>query len=179
MENNLKRIIFIISIFSFLFGDNILNKLRAPIYTTYSLSMGYDSNIFRLSESEMNDSFDSTNPVVDSKTYDSAFLSPKLIINYKPYLIEKIKTEFNFSLSSNQYTSSEDKSYNIIFSEFGVRFSPYNWLRVSHRLLPRYYLRNYIDHDMSTFENSQCFFSSEIDKKTLTFFVLNFFLIIF
>ena len=144
-----------------LLSENYLDRFRTPIYTTYSLSIGYDNNIFRLSESDISDLFDTSNPIVNSRTFDSAFLSPKLILNYKPQLTNKLKTELKFSVSSNQYYSSDDKSYNIYFSEIGIRFSPYNWLRLSHRLLPRYYLRNYIDHDTSILENSQCFFSSE------------------
>ena len=129
MKNNIKYIIFVmLLLFSLSFGGNFINKLRVPIYTTYSLSVGYDSNIFRLSESEMNDLFDSTNPVVNSKTYDSAFLSPKLIINYKPQLLSKFKTEFNFSVSRNQYPSSGDKSYNIIFSEAHPRASNHRYM---------------------------------------------------
>ena len=90
-----KIIINLFFLLSLLLGENYLDRLRAPIYTTYSLSIGYDNNIFRLSENDMSDLFDTSNPIVNSKTFDSAFLSPKLIVNYKPHLTDKLKTEVN------------------------------------------------------------------------------------
>lgn len=163
MTNSLILVLYVVSMVSLSFCSDFLNRLRVPIYSTYSFSTGYDSNIFRLSESEMSNPFfyDEENPPVDTDTYDSAVLSPKFSVNYKPHLIKKIKTEFLFSVTGNYYSASSEKSFNIIFSEFGVRFAPYNWLKVSHRLIPSYYLRNYVDRDIASDENLMCMFSSE------------------
>ena len=59
------------------------------------------------------------------------------------------------------YLSIPEKSYSILNSELGIRFGSYQWLRLSHRYLPKYYLRNYIDRDYSIFNYYQCLFSSE------------------
>ena len=159
---NSRIIFFLLFIFpSYLISQTFLDRLNVPIYITSSLSTGYDTNIFRLSNFEKNFEFQNTIPIINSKTFDDGYINPKISISYSPYLINTIKTQFNFSLSKNQYLGTDEKSYNIIFSELGVKLGSYRWLKLSHRYLPEYYLRNYIDHDSDNDNYSECIFSSE------------------
>ncbi len=154
-----RSILFIIFLFSVLNAHSLINGLKVPIYYTSSFSIGYDSNIFRLSD--LNLQTDNTSNIINSSTFDSGYINPKLHINYNPFLISNIKTEFDFSFSRNHYFSSSEKSYNVFYSQLGLKFAPYQSIKISHRLIPKYYLRNYIDHDYSVFENQVCTFSIE------------------
>ena len=146
---------------SYLISQSFLDRLNVPIYISSSMSTGYDSNIFRLSNFEREFEYQNQILIINANTLDDGYLNPKISINYSPYLINEIKTQFNFSFSKTHYFGTEDKSYNIIFSELAIKLGSYRWLKFAHRYLPKYYLRNYIDHDLSEGEYSACFFSSE------------------
>tara|TARA_Y100000588_G_C14222598_1_gene911705 strand:+ start:506 stop:1603 length:1098 start_codon:yes stop_codon:yes gene_type:complete len=159
---NSRVIFFLLFIFpSYLISQTFLDRLNVPIYITSSLSAGYDTNIFRLSDFERNFEFQNSIPIINSNTFDDGYITPKISINYSPHLISKIKTQLNFSLLRNHYFDTNDKSYNIIFTELGFKLASYRWLKFSHRYLPKYYLRNYIDHDSNNSNYSECIFSSE------------------
>ena len=136
-----------------------MNRLKVPIYYTSSFSIGYDSNLFRLSDLDLE--VDNNNTIINSDTFDSGYITPKLQVSYSPYLLNGIKTEFNVSFSRNHYFSSEEKSYNTFSSDLGLKLGSYQWIKISHRFTPKYYLRNYFDHDYSYFDNKVCTFSIE------------------
>ena len=154
-----RKILLIIFLLSVLNAQTLINKLKVPIYYTSSFSVGYDSNIFRLSN--LNLQVDNTSTIINSSTFDSGYIVPKFQVNYNPFLMSKVKTEFNFSFSRNHYFSSDEKSYNIFYTQIGFKLAPYQSLKISHRLIPKFYLRNFIDHDLSIFENQVCTFSIE------------------
>jgi hypothetical protein len=154
-----RKILLILFLLSTLNAQNFINRLKVPIYYTSSFSVGYDSNIFRLSD--LNLQVDNTSTIINSSTFDSGYIVPKLQVNYSPFLTSNIKTEFNFSFSRNHYFSSNEKSYNIFYTQLGFKLAPYQSIKISHRIIPKYYLRNYIDHDYSIFENQTCTFSIE------------------
>jgi len=159
---NSRAIIFLLfAIPSYLMSQTLLDRLNVPVYMKYSLSTGYDTNIFRLSDFEKEFQFQNAIPIINSNTFDGSYIAPKVSISYSPHLIKKIKTQFNFALLRNQYLQTNDKSYNIIFTELGIKLASYRWIKFSHRYLPEYYLRNYIDHDSNNGDYYQCIFSSE------------------
>ena len=159
MIKNRKTFILFVLFFSILHSQTFLNRLKIPIYYTSSIAIGYDSNVFRLSEIDLET--DSNDNIINASTFDSGYITPKINISYSPYLLDKIKIKFNFSFSRNHYFNSIDKSYNIFSSELGLKFGSYHWFKLSHRLIPKYYLRNYIDTDYSDFQNLACTFSIE------------------
>lgn len=161
MINSRFALFLLLIIPSSLISQSILDRFNVPIYITSSLSTGYDSNIFRLSDFERNFEYHGGIPVIDANTFDDGYVVPKININYSPYIIHGIKTRFNFSLSRTHYLDTDDKSYNIISSELAIKLGSYRWLKFSHRYLPEYYLRNYIDHDSAEADYSTCVFSSE------------------
>ena len=74
------------------------------------------------------------------------------------------RTEFEFSFHRNIYLSIPEKSYSIYNSKLGIKLGSYRWIRLSHRYLPEYYLRNFIDRDYSLYGYYECLFSSESFK---------------
>ena len=67
-----------------------MNRLKVPIYYTSSFSIGYDSNLFRLSDLDLE--VDNNNTIINSDTFDSGYITPKLRVSYSPYLLNGIKT---------------------------------------------------------------------------------------
>ena len=154
-----KLILLIISLLSTLSSQSIINRFKVPIYYTSSLSLGYDNNLFRLSD--LNLQTDNSSEIINSTTFDSGSVTPEIKINYNPFIFSNVVTQFDFSATRNHYFSSKDKSFNIFYSQLGFKFAPYQSIKISHRYIPKYYLRNYIDHDYSDFNNEVCTFSIE------------------
>ena len=83
-------------LFSVLCSSSIFSGFKVPIYYTSSVSMGYDNNLFRLS----NLNLDSTllPSIVDASAFDSGYITPKLKIDYQPYIIKDLKTDLIFPI---------------------------------------------------------------------------------
>jgi len=140
-------------------SQSLINKLKVPIYYTSSFSFAYDNNLFRLSD--LNLEADNSAKIINSKTFDSGLITPKIQLNYSPFIFSQVKTEIDFSASRNHYFSSSEKSFSTFYSQIGFKFAPYQSLKLSHRYIPKYYLRNYIDHDFSEHDYKVCTFSIE------------------
>ncbi len=154
-----RQLLLSLLLLSVLYTNTIFSGFRVPIYYTSSMSVGYDNNLFRLSN--LNLESNTSSNIIDSDTFDTGYITPKLQIDYQPYIFSSLKTDFDFSLSRNHYFSSPEKSFNILYSQIGIKFAPYQSFKFAHRYIPKYYLRNYIDHDMSTDVNQICTFSIE------------------
>ena len=157
LKNNIGLILLSIVCFGCLFSDGF----RVPIKLSYSSSFGYDSNVFRLSDLERNQKYDQDIVIINSDTFDAPYINSRLGTKYAPKIFKKFKTEFNFSFSGNSYITIPDKSFLVINSGFGIKFAPYRWIKISHRYLPQYYLRNFRDKDYSIHDYYQTEFSSE------------------
>jgi len=149
-----------------LMANNLIDRFRVPIKLYSSSSFGYDNNVFRLSDLERNQEYSNSKDIniINSRTFDGAYISPKISIKYAPHIIDQFKTEFKFAFNRNVYMSIPEKSYSVINSELGIKLGSYRWIRFSHRYLPRYYLKNYKDRDYSLNDYYECLFSSESFK---------------
>ena len=120
----IRRLLLILSLlFSILSSQSFINRLKVPIYYTSSLSIGYDSNLFRLSD--LNLQSDSSSEIINSNAFDSGSVVPKIQLSYSPFILSNINTQLDFSITSNNYFSSSDKSFNIFYSQLGFKFAPY------------------------------------------------------
>ena len=79
-----KLILFLL--ISFIIPSNFLDRFRVPIYATTSVQVGYDSNIFRFSESDMADTYEDVSFMGDSEKFDSGMIKSGLEIEYSPAL---------------------------------------------------------------------------------------------
>ena len=116
-----------------------------------SLSFGYEDNFMRFSDLDMVSYYDETNMVNDyfgdSKYYDSAIISPSLqiILNSK---FKDYKTNLIFKSKFSEYVSSNLKSFAYFSTRFELKLKSYNWIKFSYSLVPKYYLRTFIDRDI-------------------------------
>tara|TARA_B110000014_G_C20102606_1_gene579129 strand:+ start:776 stop:1849 length:1074 start_codon:yes stop_codon:yes gene_type:complete len=156
----IRQIFLIITLlFTTLTSQSLVDRFKVPIYYTSSFSIGYDNNLFRLSD--LNLATDSSSNIVNSNTFDSGSIFPKIEISYSPYIFSSFNTQLEFSATRNHYFSSSDKSFSIFYSQLGFKLAPYQSIKITHRYIPKYYLRNYVDHDYDAFNEKACTFSIE------------------
>ena len=157
LKNNPAIVLAITILVQFLLADGF----KVPIKVSYSSSIGYDNNVFRLPDLELNQVYQNDVYVMDSDAFDAPYLIPKLSAKYSPEIFKNFKTEFKFSFSRNSYITIPNKSYSIINSDFGMKLASYRWIKISYRFLPQYYLRNFKDKDYSLNDYYSALFSSE------------------
>jgi len=97
----------------------------------------------------------------DSKYFDSAIITPSTQLKASPKLFSNHKTNFIFKTKFSEYTSSNQKSYVSFLGRLEFKVASYSWLKFSYSLMPRYYLRTYIDRDVYPIEYHPCYFSNE------------------
>ena len=162
------RVFIIIFYLCALFGnysnskDNIPIKSRflVPIYLKYGLSIGYDDNVFRFSDSEKNND-DSYSYMGSSETYDSSIIKPTARVLYSPYLFKDKLTNFIFYFNLSNYNEIKDKSNQLYSIRFDYRVGPYNWFKIGYRSTKNNFLRYYTDQDMPGNKYTKCSYDSE------------------
>ena len=81
-------------------------------------------------------------------------------MDYSPAILDNKKTNIKSSLAYSYFTESINKSYLISRFSMETKLKSYNWLRFGIRYIPRYYLRNFLDRDISNVDYDECYFSS-------------------
>ena len=107
MKNNLLLLLII----SFLLPSNFIDRFRVPIYVKSSMSMGYDSNIFRLSEFDMHHTYDDLSFMGDNKKFDSWKTET---IAFSDHAISFVNSGATLKCQNKVLTSSEEKEINKI-----------------------------------------------------------------
>lgn len=137
---------------SYLFG-------KTPIEYTVSFTGGYDSNVLRFSDEE----FDRAKNVPDImgtlNTFDS-FVS-KFSVSMKKSIIFNRKNSIGLSgfITYSDYYNSVDKKYWSSGFDIFYKWGSYRNIKYSLRHLDKFYLRHYIDRDISTDNLAACLFT--------------------
>ena len=142
-------------------AQSIKNRLMVPIYVYPSLSFGYDSNFLKLSDGEIYQTVLGADILGDAPTFDSDIIKTKMKLVYSPVLSNRYETEFYFTFSRSIYGQLKEKSYSRFSLLYGLHLGPYNWLRIGYANLPEYFIRNYIDRDLTGNFRHPCNFSIE------------------
>ena len=154
-----KLILFLL--ISFIIPSNFLDRFRVPIYATTSVQVGYDSNIFRFSESDMADTYEDVSFMGDSEKFDSGMIKSGLEIEYSPALWDNHEIRFKLGYKNNYFSHSKEKAYDIITTELGVHLGSYQWLKMGYRYIPKFYLKEYRDLDLPGSPYLSCNFLSQ------------------
>ena len=144
---------------SLLFSQNMINRLKVPIIIKGKMGFGYDNNFLRLSDKEIRE--EDVNQYGITSTIDSPILKPSLKLIYSPAIIDGKTTNIITSVSYSHFTQDIQKSYFITNLSFELKLRSYSWLKVGIRDIPKYYLRNYHDRDLSNVDYYNCTFSSQ------------------
>ena len=158
-----RRIIFIFSWLlissSLLYSQSLMNRLRVPITIKWKMGIGYDNNFLRLSKKEIQEE-----DVLEygiTSTMDSPILKPTLNFTYSPAIVDGKITNIIASISYSHFSQAVPKSYLVTNLSLGIKLRSYSWLKIGIRDIPKYYLRNYHDRDLSNIANYNCTFSSQ------------------
>ena len=143
---------------SLLFSQNMINRLRVPIQIRTAIGFGYDNNFLRLSDKEIRE--DDVTEYGISSTLDSPILKPTVKLIYSPAIIDGKTTNIITSVSYSHFTQADQKSYLISNISMEMKLRSYSWIKVGIRDIPKYYLRDYHDRDLSNVDYYNCTFSS-------------------
>ena len=144
---------------SLLFSQSMINRLKVPIIINGKMGFGYDNNFLRLSKKEIRE--DDVTEYGISSTLDSPILKPSLKIIYSPVIIDRMTTNIITSVSYSHFTQADQKSYLISNVSMEIKLRSYSWIKMGIRDIPKYYLRNYHDRDLSNVDYYNCTFSSQ------------------
>ncbi len=158
-SNNLIKLFIVCA--CMLSAQSMKNRLMVPIYVYPSLSFGYDSNFLKLSDGEIDQTVLGADILGDAPTFDSDVIKTKMKLFYSPVLSNRYETEFYFTFSHSMYGQLKEKSYSRYSLLYGLHLGPYNWLRIGYANLPEYFIRNYIDRDLTGNFRHPCNFSIE------------------
>ena len=153
------RLIVILS-FSILCGQSWTDYLHSPIKWTVGLTNGYDNNVLKLSSVEKKDATLEGDILRGADTFDSHYARFSLSGLKKIQLADR-KKQIQFYAKGNisNYTQNENRRYWSGNLKATYRWGSYRKLEYSIRQLDSYYIRHYIDRDVSTDELASCSFT--------------------
>ncbi len=143
---------------SLLFSQNMINRMKVPVIIKGKMGFGYDNNFLRLSDKEIRE--DDVTEYGISSTLDSPILKPTVKLIYSPAIIDGKTTNIITSVSYSHFTQADQKSYLISNVSMEIKLRSYSWIKVGIRDIPKYYLRNYHDRDLSNVDYYNCTFSN-------------------
>ena len=160
------RLIVILS-FSILCGQSWIDYLHSPIKWTVGLTNGYDNNVLKLSSVEKKDAALEGDILGGADTFDSHYARFSLSGLKKIQLADR-KKQIQFYAKGNisNYTQNENRRYWSGNLKATYHWGSYRKLEYSIRHLDSYYIRHYIDRDVSTNELASCSFTDR-DQRIL------------
>ncbi|MBA65537.1 MAG: hypothetical protein CMG55_07030 [Candidatus Marinimicrobia bacterium] len=141
---------------------------RTPWDYTISLASGYDSNVMRFSVEEI-DNASQTPDILGRSTHFDSFISKFGFSSKKDLWISKnrnLSMNTKFSLSS--YVNAQDKRYWSSGLDLIYKWGSYKNIKFSLRHLDKFYLRHYVNKDISTNRLEACYFSDRDQIITVT-----------
>jgi len=160
------RLIVILS-FSILCGQSWTDYLHSPIKWTVGLTNGYDNNVLKLSSVEKKDAALEGDILGGADTFDSHYTRFSMSGLKKIQLAER-KKQIQFYAKGNisNYTQNKNRRYWSGNLKATYHWGSYRKLEYSIRHLDSYYIRHYIDRDVSTNELASCSFTDR-DQRIL------------
>ena len=160
------RLIVILS-FSILCGQSWIDYLHSPIKWTVGLTNGYDNNVLKLSSVEKKDAALEGDILGGADTFDSHYTRFSMSGLKKIQLAER-KKQIQFYAKGNisNYTQNKNRRYWSGNLKATYHWGSYRKLEYSIRHLDSYYIRHYIDRDVSTNELASCSFTDR-DQRIL------------
>lgn len=158
---------------SFLIGlgnaQGLSSYFNTPVYVHLKMTNGYDSNVLRLSDGEKSSAAIEKEVLGLMETFDSHYLrgefSGRSVIN--------ISRRKNLTLSGRaaliRYSHNPDKKYTSGKFEMKYRWGPYRSIKYSVRDLSNFYLRDYINKDVSSDGSIACLFSDRDQQVAVSY----------
>ena len=144
---------------------------KTPFEYGFSLSSGYDDNVMRLSSQEFNEASQNRDLMGGAKKFDS--FRYKIGFNSKKSLWQKGKKELfaRGNLNRINYQHNKNKKYWSSGFDLIYKWGSYKNIRYSLRHLNNFYLRHYVDRDISNSKISSCLFTDQNQKISITYLI--------
>ncbi len=143
----MKILIFKLVFFTCIWAIPLSHRLSVPLYFTISTGVGYDNNVLKFSEKEIDDS--STKPwLLNENDLASSILKNSITLQYYPFFISNHETQIYFKFNNSQFLDAKDKSNNSFSIKLSQHIGKYQWLKLSYSYIPHIYLRTYQDRDL-------------------------------
>jgi len=158
--NKMKTLIKYLILFSLLCGQSWTDYLNSPVKWTVGLTNGYDNNVLRLSAVEKEEAALDKSILGGAETFDSHYARFSLNV-FKRIQLSDRKKQIQFYGKGNvsNYTQNKNRRYWSGNLKASYRWGPYRKLEYSIRHLDSYYIRHYIDRDISNDELANCSFT--------------------
>ncbi len=157
----------------FLFGmgycQGLASYFKTPVYFHLNMRNGYDSNVLRLSKGEQTSAAWQQDLLGAMSTFDSHYLRGELTGKSVFTFSRKRKMTVSGNAALIRYSHSPDKKYTSGKLELKYRWGPYRSLKYSIRALSDFYLRDYVNKDMSNALLIACMFSDRDQQIALSY----------
>ncbi len=159
MNRFIKNII-IVLLTSILLGQTWTDYLRSPIKWTVGLTNGYDNNVLRLSEIEQKDAALDESILGGAETFDSHYTRLSLS-GLKNIQFEDRKKQIQLYAKGNisNYSQNDNRRHWSGNLKASYRWGSYRKFEYSIRHLDSYYIRHYVDRDISSGQTASCNFT--------------------
>lgn len=167
----MKKLIFLLGLTTSLPAVGMVNRFfQAPLFYTLALTQGYDSNVLRLSSWEQELSAQDESLLGAMQTFDSYYVRSRLTVSKTVYFPNrKRKMTTALDISRSHYVQSPDRRHWRAAFKLSYRWGAYKRLTFYASRLNRYYLRDYLDRDLSGERLAKCYFSDEDHRLTLSY----------
>ncbi|MBI88448.1 MAG: hypothetical protein CMG60_00035 [Candidatus Marinimicrobia bacterium] len=148
----IRKAIYFFSIFSIM-------KSGTPLEYKISITSGYDNNVMRFSENEFKRAASDTVILGEAKTFDSYITKAKITAE-KIFVISNSKLiKINGVYTLSDFRDIPEKKYWSGGIDAVYRWGSYKNIRYSLRHLDKFYLRHYVDRDISATSLAPCLFT--------------------
>ncbi len=144
-----------------LFAQSFSDYLRPALDWSLSLRNGYDSNVLRLSQREMENAATRPDLLGSMSTFDSYFYRVAGAVNANYRLPGRGNQTVRISLAPamTNYLSNDDKKYTSGSLSLDYSWGPYRHLVFRISRLNNFHLRTYINRDIARIQRTSCNFS--------------------
>ena len=134
-------------------------KSGTPLEYKISITSGYDNNVMRFSENEFKRAASDTVILGEAKTFDSYITKAKITAE-KVFVISNSKLiKINGVYTLSDFRAIPEKKYWSGGIDAVYRWGSYKNIRYSLRHLDKFYLRHYVDRDISATSLAPCLFT--------------------
>ena len=158
----IRGVIYILSVVGLVVGASF----HVPIYTSISMDIYYDSDVFNFSESDFA-RIDAADSLLTFNEFKSSIvMRPRIGIEYTPFISKK-PLEIKFSVSPKYALSVPIKNTISYNASLRYKIKQYTYFKIWHSYIPKIYIRNFRDKDDLIHSgpfvsmNDECWFGRE------------------
>ena len=139
-----------------------------PINIHLSYHSGYDSNVMRFSQKEIQNAADDRSMMGGAGTFDSYVSRVNTRLQKTLFVLGKKELGIASTFNLSNYVHNNHKNYWSGNASLVYKWGSYRNLKYTLRHLNSYYLRHYVDRDISKNNLSACFFTDRDQSMFLT-----------